>query len=238
MSDCAVVSPRVLVTEPDLALGLTLHQALAGMGYTSTLASSLDQGLRWLHEQPFDLIVTDTFSGIGQQSLANLRPLLALAYPIPVILCSAWDFEETAVTQAGFAGQVKQPFDLDELITTVAECLNCPWSPVTLHQAEVARRYISALKTWDVEALVALCTEDVQLFPEIVPAYPHAHAVRGRAAARAYYEQQQHYFLAYQLDLSTVYPCPHGVAGRLLIEWQDPPGVVHQQMIAGCIKMK
>lgn len=237
MSDNAPVSPRLLVTEPDPALAFTMHQTLAEMGYASTLASSLEQGLRWVHEQPFDLIVTDTFSGTWQESLASLRPLLALSHPIPVILCTAWQIEETVVRQAGFAGQVEQPFDLEDFITTVAECLNHPWTTVELQQVEVVKRYAAGLRTWDVEALVALCTEDVRLFPWIVPAYPRARPVTGRAAARAYYEEQQHYFSAYQLDLVNVYPCPHGVAGRLVIEWQDPPGVVKRQMIAGCIKV-
>jgi CheY-like chemotaxis protein len=215
-----------------------LQQALAEMGYASTLASSLGYALRVVHEQPFDLIVTDAFASTGGEALASLRPLLALSYGVPVILCTAWSLTESAVKQEGFAGFVPQPFDLGELVATVAECLNHSWSPDQLRQAEVAKRYVTGLIQWDVEALVDLFTEDVRIFPSIVPAYPHAHPVTGREAARAYHEEQKQYFSpTQQLELVNLNPCPRGIAARLLLQWQDPPGVWKKQIIAGCVKV-
>ncbi len=137
MSAPAPTSPHLLVVEADPALQLILQEALAEMGYVSTSASSLDQALRLLNQQHVDLIVTDSFSSTSQEALAPLRPLLALSHPLPVILCTAWPLTETVVKQEGFAGLVLQPFELDHLVTMVAECLNQPWSPAQLRQAEV-----------------------------------------------------------------------------------------------------
>ena len=238
MSEPSPASPQLLVVEADQALGPMFQQALAEMGYASTLGASLQDALGLIHQQPFDLILTDTFSSSGGEALASLRPLLALSYGVPVILCTAWSLTESEVKQEGFVGFVPQPFDLDQLVTTVAECLNLPWSPDQLRQAEVAKRYVAAYILWDVEALVAMYTEDVRLFPWIVPAYPHARPVSGRAAARAYHEEEKQYFSAtQQIELTNLYPCPRGIAARLLLQWQDPLGVWKQQIVAGCLKV-
>lgn len=238
MSEPILASPQLLVVEANQDLGLMFQQALAEMGYTSTLGSSLKDALGLIHQQPFDLILTDAFSSSGGEVLASLRPLLALSYGVPVILCTAWSLTESAVKQEGFAGFVPQPFDLDQLVTTVAECLNLPWSPDQLHQAEVAKRYVAAYILWDVQALVAMYTEDVRLFPWIAPAYPHARPVSGRAAAQAYHEEEKRYFSAtQQIELTNLYPCPRGIAARLLLQWRDPPSVWKQQIVAGCLKI-
>ena len=237
MSAAASVSPQLLIVEAEPALRLLLQQALAEMGYASTLASSLEQALRLLQQQPFDLIITDAFFRTDQDTLAFLHPLLALSHPLPVVLCTAWPLSAPAVRQTGFAGLVRQPCDLHHLVTTVAECLNQSWSPAQLRQAEVVKRYIAGLLQGDVEAILALCTEEVRLYPWMVPAYPFARPVTGRAAARAYLQEQQRYFGAYQLEQIHYYPCPHGVALRLLMHWQDAAGAVKQQMVAGCIKV-
>ena len=58
MPEPAPVSPHILVVEVDPALQLLIQTTLAGMGYASTLASSLEEALRLLHKHPFDLVVT------------------------------------------------------------------------------------------------------------------------------------------------------------------------------------
>ena len=237
MSARAPTSPHLLVVEADRALKLILQEALAEMGYVSTSASSLDQALRLLNQQHVDLIVTDSFSSTSQEALAPLHPLLALSHPLPVILCTAWPLTETVVKQEGFAGLVLQPFELDHLVTMVAECLNQPWSPAQLRHSEVVKRFIACLIQRDVEAFLTLCAEDVRLYPWIMPAYPFAHPVTGRAAAQIHLQERRQYFVALQVEQLHLYPCPHGIAGRLLIRWQDPSGALKEQMVAGCVKV-
>ena len=99
MPEPAPVSPHILVVEVDPGLQLLIQTTLAGMGYASTLASSLEEALRLLHKHPFDLVVTDIFFRNEQKALASLRPLLALSHPLPIILCAAWPFSESVVEQ-------------------------------------------------------------------------------------------------------------------------------------------
>lgn len=237
MAAPAPVSPQLLVAEADPVLRLILQQALAEMGYTSTLASSLDQALRLLNQQPFDLMVTDTFFRSSQEALAPLRPLLALSHPLPVILCTAWPLTESVVRHEGFAALLLQPFELDHLVTTVAECLNQPWSPAHLRQAEVVQQYVACFARGDVEAMLSFYPEEVRLYPWIVSAYPFARSVTGRAAARDYLQELLQYFGGLQTELVHLFPCPHGIAVRLLVRWQDRSGARKQQMMAVCLKV-
>ena len=55
-------TPHLLVAEADSALRSLSQHALVEMGYTCTLASSLEQAQRLLQQQPFALVVTGTFS--------------------------------------------------------------------------------------------------------------------------------------------------------------------------------
>jgi CheY-like chemotaxis protein len=237
MADPALALPHLLVVEADLSLQVVFQQTLAEMGYISTLASSLDQALRLLDQHPFDLIVTDAFSYTGQEALAPLRPLLALSHPLPVILCTAWPLTEAVVKQEGFAGLVLQPFELDRLITTVAECLNQPWSPAQLRQAEVVKRYVALFALGDVEAMVSFLSEAVQFYPWIASAYPFARPVTGRAAARVYLQELLQYFGGLHTELGHLYTCPLGIAARILLQWHDLSGAPKQQMMAVCLKV-
>jgi CheY-like chemotaxis protein len=229
-----------LVFAADQDLGPVFQEALAEMGYASTLATSLQQALRLLHRQPFDLILTDTSSRTGQEApgtWASLYPLLALSHPLPVVLCTARPVKEIDVRHEGFAGLVVKPIDLDHLVTTVAECLNQPWTPARRHQAAVVHRAVAAFIQRDAEALAALCTEEVHFFPWLVPVYPFARSVVGRAAVRAYLQEVKEYLGAYQTDHVHLYSCPHGVAVRLQIRWEDAAGTRKQQMLGCCGKV-
>ena len=237
MSEPAPVSPHVLVVETVPSLRLIIQDALAEMGYASTLASSLEHALRLVNQQPFDLIVVDTSPANSPDALTSLRPLLALSHPLPVVLCTLWPLSEIELRDAQVAGWVQHPFTRDQLVMTVAECLNQPWSPAQLSQAEIVKRGVTALVQRDVGALVALCTEEVRWYPWIVPPYPRARPVMGRAAVRAYLEEATEYFGAYHIDVVHLYPCPHGVAVRALLQWQDPSGGWKEQEVACCVKV-
>jgi CheY-like chemotaxis protein len=237
MAESSLALPHLLVVEADQSLQLVFQLVLAEMGYISTLASSPDQALRLLDQRPFDLIVTDTFSYTGQEALAPLRPLLALSQPLPVILCTAWPLTEAVVKQEGFAGLVLQPFELDRLITTVAECLKQPWSPAQLRQAEVVKRYVALFAVGDVEAMDSFHPETVRFYPWIASAYPFARPVTGRAAARVYLQELLQYFGGLQTELVHLYACPLGIAARMLLRWHDPSGAPRQQMLAVCLRV-
>jgi hypothetical protein len=141
------------------------------------------------------------------------------------------------VRHEGFAGLVRQPFNLDQLVTTVAECLHLPWSPAKLAQKEVVQRLAAGFIKRDMEAVVALGTEEVRFFPWLVPAYPFARSATGRAAVLAYLQEATEYLGTYQIGTVHLYPCPHGVAMRLQVRWPDPSGTWQQHMVGCCVKV-
>jgi CheY-like chemotaxis protein len=229
--------PRLLLVEGDLALRNVLQDALAEMGYSCTVASSPEQALRMLHRQPVDLIVTETFSRTRQDVLAPSCSLLNLSHPTPVIVCTAWPVTETEVREHGFAALVPKPFLLDQLVTTVAECLNQPFSEEQRRQAEVVQRFLVAASRWDIDAVVALVTADMVYYPWLVSPYPAARPVIGRTAASAYLQEMARYFGPVRLDAVRISPCPHGLAARFLLHWGVPEGAARQQMVCLCFQI-
>jgi CheY-like chemotaxis protein len=93
----AASPPRLLVVEDDRDQRAFFQDVLQDMGYHCLAASSLDQALRIIHQQPIDLIISDLFSSTPRNAVASLRPLLALAQPVPVIASTAWPVTDTQV---------------------------------------------------------------------------------------------------------------------------------------------
>jgi CheY-like chemotaxis protein len=228
--------PQLLIVEDHLDLREMLQQVLLEQGYAATAATSLDEALGLVHRQPFDLMVTNLFTPTTEETLAFLLPLRTLSCGIPIIVMAGL-LTAREVEQQGFTTLLYLPFGLDDLITAVAEGLNHPFSPDNLHQAETVKRYVAALIAGDTETALALCTEDVRYYPWIVPAYPAAHPVLGREAARAYVEEQHRYFGLYQAEVVQLYPWPGGVAVRFRMHWNDPDGVEHEQMAGLCLRL-
>jgi CheY-like chemotaxis protein len=237
MSEPAPASLPILVAEADPTLQILFQHTLTEMGYPCTLASSLEEALCFLHKHPVALVVTDIFLRSSQEVLTSLRPLLALSHPLPVILCTAWPLHEDVVRREGFAALVPQPFHLDHLVTTVAACLNQPWSPAQLRQAKIVNHYVASFLKQDLEVVLALFAEEVWFLPWIVPAYPFARPARGKAAARAYLQELWRYFGAFQMEAVQLYPCPHGVAVRFLVRWHESSGALKQQIIEQCVQV-
>jgi CheY-like chemotaxis protein len=221
-----------LIVEDDQAQRELLQTLLEELGYCCLTASSLDQALRMVNHLPVDLIVSDCFSSTFQEALPSLRELHELAYPTPMIVCTAWPITDTEVAEQGFAGLVPKPITFDHLVTEVIEGLNQPFGEEQLRQAEVARRYVAAMSRWDIDTLTALLAEDIQYYPWLVSSYPDAHPWRGRAAGRSYFQEMARYIGAWKADVVHLAPVPNGVAARILLEWYDPNGICRQQMLS------
>jgi CheY-like chemotaxis protein len=236
MTASTLSSPQLLVVEDNLALQHLLRDALEEMGYPATGASSLDQALRLVQYQPIDVIVTGTFARTPQDALASLRPLRQLPHPIPVVVCTGWPVTDTAVKEHGFAALVPNPFLLDHLVVTVAECLNQPFSDAHRRQAELVRRFLAATKRWDIDALMALVADEITFSPWFAPLIPSAHVQAGRDAARAYLHELARYFGPLRLDQLHLYPCPGGVAARFLLQWHTPDAAARERMMRLCFQ--
>ena len=123
-------------------------------------------------------------------------------------------------------------------MVAVAEGLRHSFTPDNLHHAEAVKRYVSAVMQGDRAEALALFTEDVRLYPWIVPAYPAAHPAIGLTAARAYVEEQRRYFGRwYRAEVVQLYPWPGGVAVRFRMHLNDPDGVAREQMAGLCLRL-
>src|SRR5690348_8000863 len=116
-------TPQLLIVEDDRALRAILQQVLFEQGYAATAAASLEEALRLVHRQPFDLILTELFTPSDQETVATLLPLRGLAHAIPIVVVTT-GLTASEVRQQGFSGLLSKPFGWDDLITTVAEGLN------------------------------------------------------------------------------------------------------------------
>lgn len=222
--------PQLLVVEDDLALQAILQQVLVEQGYAVVAASSLEQALRLVHRQPFDLILTELFTLTDEETLASLLPL---TLGIPIVVVASW-LTARDVEQQGFSGPLSKPFGVDDLILWVAAGLNQPFSTDQLRQSEVIKRYVAGLNARDMEGLVALCTEYVRFYPWYVPPYPAARPFTGRVAPRAFYEELFGSLHDLTLALAQLYPCPYGLAARLLFRWRTDAGAFTQQIVGCC----
>ena len=225
--------PQLLVVEDDLALQAILQQVLVEQGYAAEAASSLEQALRLVHRQPFDLILTELFTPTDEETLASLLPLRKLTLGIPIVVVASW-LTARDVEQQGFSGPLSKPFGVNDLILRVAAGLNQPFSTDQLRQAEVIKRYVAGLNARDMEGLVAVCTEHVRFYPWYVPPYPAARPFTGRVALRAFYEELFGYLHDLTLELCQLYPCPYGLAARLLFRWRTDEGAFTQQIVGCC----
>jgi len=236
MTASAPSTPRLLVVEEDRDLREILHRVFVEQGYGPTMATTLEEAIRLVNQHPFDLILTELFFPSEQETLALVLPLRELAHPTPVVVMATW-LSSQDVRASGFAALLREPFDLNELITTVAECLHHPMSDEHRRQAEIATRGLAALGRRDFEAALAPCTEDVRFYPWILPPHPAARPVVGRAALRAYIEEMAGYFHDSHLELGQFFACPHGIAVRIRVDWLGTDGARQQQMLANCFQL-
>ena len=124
--------------------------------------------------------------------------------------------------EQGFAFLLQKPFDLDDLLITLANALRQPLTAEQERQAEVIGRYCAAINAKDLDTCLALCTEDVRIFP---PAgTPFEGPVEGRAAYRAHLEESLALIPDFRYEEQQVYSRPRWQALRFRESWATPHG--------------
>src|SRR5579875_2199934 len=112
----------VLIVENTPAVANVAAALLEAEGYGVLATASLETALRVLGAAPIALGIADSFATTAAASVEKLRPLLAAAESRPGLLFTAHrDLSAEQARAAGFAGLVRKPFDIDELLAQVAE---------------------------------------------------------------------------------------------------------------------
>ncbi|HTE87164.1 MAG TPA: response regulator [Dehalococcoidia bacterium] len=114
--------PRILLIEDEPAVARLTELILNGAGYTVQVAENHATAIRLLADHAYGLILADTDRGPQTTGLAGLASLLNLA-PCPVVLFTAHRFSDSEISAAGFAGVVRKPYDIDDLLRVVKEAL-------------------------------------------------------------------------------------------------------------------
>ncbi|MGH2599285.1 MAG: response regulator [Dehalococcoidia bacterium] len=104
---------RILLIEGDVFVEEMLTTILGEQGYSVVTVHSPDEAIAALAAETFGLIITDGFSQLPEDVLANAAGLLAAAGTTPVALFTAHRIERDAARVAGFRDLIAKPFDLE-----------------------------------------------------------------------------------------------------------------------------
>ncbi len=120
-----VERPVVLVVENTAAVAHLVAALLESEGYEILIADTPMLGLQVARAIGPDLVIADSFSGTARDALIRLNDLRLAAAPAPLLVFTAHrDLDEPSVRQAGYAGLLPKPFDIDDLLARVAAAID------------------------------------------------------------------------------------------------------------------
>ena len=116
---------RLLVVEDERGIQIALKGLLTREGYDVRVASTGDEGLVALSEEPFDLVLTDLALGKGASGMDVLAASKKVREETPVVMITAHGNEKIAVEamKTGAEDYVPKPFDNDELRLVIRRAL-------------------------------------------------------------------------------------------------------------------
>ncbi len=228
MDTLAPSHPPILLIEANSDLTDILCAALHEEQYGITCVASLDEALELLRTQTFPLILADLYAGRSRHSFTQAHILRRRAQPIPIGLLTTQNVLQEEARREGFAFLVQMPFDLDDLLAQVAAALHPPLTPEQQRQAEVVRRYLTALNERDWEALAALCTDDVAYYPPSDSQFAKTRKLTGRKAFYAYVEESTRH-LTFRVSQADIYPRRKGLMATYTMQSMLPGSNTSQQ---------
>ena len=118
------MSKSILIVEDEKILRISLTDALKAEGYTVFAVADGNEALAALNEGDFSLVLTDIRLP-GASGVDILRHSLAESPLTPVIMMTAYGSIKDAVSaiRTGAFDYITKPFDLDEMLVTVAKAL-------------------------------------------------------------------------------------------------------------------
>jgi len=116
---------KILVVDDDVLVLRAISKLLSIKGFSVKEARNGEEAIRFLHNESFDLIISDIrMAGIdGIQVVERLR---AMGKDTPVILVTGYASENAPVEayRLGVSGYVLKPFDAADLLAKVSKSLS------------------------------------------------------------------------------------------------------------------
>jgi CheY-like chemotaxis protein len=202
-------------------LQLTLQAALAEEDYRSSVVPRLEHALAAVAHEPFDLILAELY--VGQMtSITSAQILRRCVKPTPMGLLTTRSPLPADIAAAGFAFVLPMPFDLDDLLASVAAAIATPWTEVHERQARIVRSFMAAQESEEWMSALALCIDRVRYYPPAASPIIAARALEGKDAYLAYLVYAAHFYSVVQFSDLRLYPIPKGLAVRYLCRWVTP----------------
>lgn len=217
MSDTSAAMATILLVEDDEELLTTLEVLIAEVGYGSASALNAEEALACLAQDAFNLVLADLLDATPHGEIPLTMTVVRAAHPTPTALLTAWTLADDWTHQHTFAFIVRKPFDLNDLLTRVAELVSPEVSSEQSAHDAVVRRYFAALEQHDWVTLRGLCTPDVRYALENALA-----PISGIDAYIAYAQQRMRSYPHARYPQIVTYPMPSGLAARFVSAWEDP----------------
>jgi two-component system, OmpR family, response regulator len=115
---------RILLIEDASDLVAVLVDILEEEGDAVVVCHSPAEARRFLRTSPFDLVITDGFSRLPQDIIANTAAVLTAAGATPVLLFTGHRIEREVAQAAGFCDLIPKPFELETLVRQIQKLLD------------------------------------------------------------------------------------------------------------------
>lgn len=221
--------PKVLlVTEdPDLRDTFTLLLEEVQQCQSMSVATGAE-ALRAAAAENYALVLLSTFRSGLQPTLALAKHLRHLTSPTPVGLFSSRPQPPSEMDMHALAFLLPMPFELDEFAAHISGALARHMTATEQAHARTVRTYLDALQAHNWQALLALCTSTVRLYPSAHARVMRSQRILGQQAVREYldvgYPQQS-------FADTVIYARAHGFVARYTTRWRSADG--HVQQAAG-----
>jgi CheY-like chemotaxis protein/ketosteroid isomerase-like protein len=226
--------PRILLVERDPSLASLLCEVLNSGGYLVSFATSLEAVPAQLEQEAFALVLADVYAGRARAgSFMPAHRLRRLAAPTPVGLLMTVPAAPEEARRAGFAFVLPMPFELADLLAEVAQALQLPLRREDQQRVQVVERFFDAREAEDWSALLALCTEAVDVFPPTPVGLQTARRLRGQAAVRTYFAATAQATRGQTFLHRSYAVVPHGLIVRYVRYWTTPEGARRREAKVG-----
>jgi CheY-like chemotaxis protein len=120
---------RILFVDDEIYLAEVGREMLEDYGYIVESMTSSKQALEMFEQDPdlFDLVITDyTMPEMTGEKLA--REIRRINPEIPIIMCTGIILEPETIKDMAFDKILIKPIDMDDMITTVRQVIDCAYS--------------------------------------------------------------------------------------------------------------
>ncbi len=112
---------RILVVDDEQSVAMSLGRLLAERGHDVSTAADGNTGLRLYRQQAFDLVITDVIMpGMSGATFVERLKLYDANARVLVMTGQPGEPQVEQMLRLGALGVVAKPFELDELLATIA----------------------------------------------------------------------------------------------------------------------